>query len=158
MATPIDFSNAEGDRYPFNLSEPIPLQGPISYQTVVVDYFFNNDLEYLKTFDPEAILGVKSVSVKKMHGYGYLEEIVVKRSDQQLYKSKEGDFVNLHLNDIEDMLLLVVQHKLFHLDGSDIIDFVVALCISGVVIQEVDNPSLRRTPTSSNVWSSSGRS
>ncbi|GJW05136.1 hypothetical protein Tco_1563992 [Tanacetum coccineum] len=36
-----------------------------------------------------AILGVKSVSVKKLHGYGHLEEIVVKRYDQQLYKFKE---------------------------------------------------------------------
>ncbi|GKB10962.1 hypothetical protein Tco_0844885 [Tanacetum coccineum] len=128
------------------------------------DYFFNNDLEYLKTSDPEVtyttsitktkaakyeikgiedtvptlwstikhvydktILGVKSVSVKKLHGYDHLEEIVVKRSDQQLYKFKEGDFVDLHLNDIEDMLLLAVQHKLFHLGGSDIVDFIVAL-------------------------------
>ncbi|GKE41291.1 hypothetical protein Tco_1464696, partial [Tanacetum coccineum] len=39
----------------------------------------------------------------------------------------EGDFVDLHLNDIEDMLLLAIQHKLFHLDGSDIVDFIVAL-------------------------------
>ncbi|GKF23007.1 hypothetical protein Tco_0075329, partial [Tanacetum coccineum] len=51
--------------------------------------------------------------------YGHLEEIVVKRSDQQLYKFKEGDFVDLHLNDIEDVLLLAVQHKLFHLNASD---------------------------------------
>ncbi|GJW40607.1 hypothetical protein Tco_0066452 [Tanacetum coccineum] len=81
------------------------------------------------TLDPEwnTILGVKSVSVKKLHGYGHLEEIVVKRADRHLYKFKEGDFVNLHLNDIEDMLLLAVQHKLFHLDGSDIIDIIVAL-------------------------------
>ncbi|GKA33692.1 hypothetical protein Tco_0720121 [Tanacetum coccineum] len=77
----------------------------------------------------EAILGVKSVSVKKLHGYGHLEEIVVKRSDQQLYKFKEGDFVDLHLKDIEDMLLLDVQHKLFHLDGNVIVDFIVALCM-----------------------------
>nr|GEV60094.1 putative ribonuclease H-like domain-containing protein [Tanacetum cinerariifolium] len=35
------------------------------------------------------ILGVKSVSVKKLHGYGYLEEIVVKRADRRLYKSKK---------------------------------------------------------------------
>ncbi|GJW22154.1 hypothetical protein Tco_0032776 [Tanacetum coccineum] len=133
MATPIDFSKTPG------------------HQTVAADYFFNNDLEYLKTSDPEvtyttsitktkatrykikgieymvptlwstikhaygkdalmgikhlgercklwyrsqvnkfskqnvystkAILGVKSVSVKKLHGYGHLEEIVVKRSD-----------------------------------------------------------------------------
>ncbi|GJV23160.1 reverse transcriptase domain-containing protein [Tanacetum coccineum] len=31
------------------------------------------------------------------------------------------------LNDIEDTLLLVVQHKLFHLNGSDIVDFIMAL-------------------------------
>ncbi|GKD91662.1 hypothetical protein Tco_1367169 [Tanacetum coccineum] len=49
------------------------------------------------------------LSVKNLHGYGHLEEIVVKRSDQQLYKFKEGDFVDLYLNDIEDMLLLIVD-------------------------------------------------
>ncbi|GJV53842.1 glutathione S-transferase-like protein [Tanacetum coccineum] len=41
--------------------------------------------------------------------------------------AKEGDFVDLHLNDIEDVLLLVVQHKLLHLDGSVIVDFIMAL-------------------------------
>ncbi|GKA70874.1 hypothetical protein Tco_0777013 [Tanacetum coccineum] len=40
---------------------------------------------------------------------------------------RQGDFVDLHLNDIEDILLLVVQHKLFHLHRSDIVDFIVAL-------------------------------
>nr|GFA96490.1 hypothetical protein [Tanacetum cinerariifolium] len=77
--------------------------------------------------DLKAILGVKSVSVKKLHGYGHLEEIMMKRFDQQLNKFKEGDSVDLHLNDIEDILLLAVQHKLFHLNGSDIVDFIVAL-------------------------------
>ncbi|GJV12959.1 hypothetical protein Tco_1354500 [Tanacetum coccineum] len=38
----------------------------------------------------------------------------------------EGDFVDLHLNDIEDMLLVAVRHKLFHLTDSDIVDFIVA--------------------------------
>ncbi|GJT13741.1 hypothetical protein Tco_0860783 [Tanacetum coccineum] len=151
----LDWNNPEGDRYPFDLSKLLPLQGPPVHQTVAADYFFNNYLEYLKTSDPEVtyttsitkikaawyeikgiedmvnkfskqnvystkvILGVKSVSVKKLHGYGHLEEIMVKRSDQQLYKFKEGDFVDLHLNDIEDMILLAVQHKLFHLDGNN---------------------------------------
>ncbi|GJY04236.1 hypothetical protein Tco_0370176 [Tanacetum coccineum] len=151
------WNNPEGYRYPFDLSKHLPLQGPPGYRTIVADYFFNNDLEYLKTSDPEVtyttsimktkaaryeikgiediaptlwstikhaydkdeILGVKSVSVKKLHGYGHLEEIMVKRSDQQLYKFKEGDFVDLHLNNIEDMLLLAVQHKLFHLDQAN---------------------------------------
>nr|GEX31276.1 hypothetical protein [Tanacetum cinerariifolium] len=70
-----------------------------------------------------------SVSVKKLHGYGHLEEIVVKRSNQQLYKFKKGDLDDLHLNDIKDMLLLTVQHKLFHLAGNEIIDFTMALCM-----------------------------
>nr|GFA10047.1 hypothetical protein [Tanacetum cinerariifolium] len=78
-------------------------------------------------YSTKAILGVKSISVKKLHKYGHLEEIMVKGSDQQLYKFKEGDFVDLDLNNIKDMLLLAVQHKLFHLDGSDIVDFIVAL-------------------------------
>ncbi|GJU78614.1 hypothetical protein Tco_1275684 [Tanacetum coccineum] len=50
---------------------------------------------------------------------------MVRRADRQLYKFKEGNFVNLHLNDIEDMLLLVFQHKLFHLDGEVIVDLAI---------------------------------
>ncbi|GJU92865.1 hypothetical protein Tco_1317621 [Tanacetum coccineum] len=157
------WNNTEGDRYPFDLSKPLPLQGHPGHLTVAADYFFNNDLEYLKSFDPDRtytmlitktkaaryeIEGIKdmvptllsptkvgydkdalkgSVSVKKLHGYGHLEEIVVKRADRQLYKFKDDDFVDLHLNEIEDMLLLVVQHKLFHFIDSDIVDFIVAL-------------------------------
>ncbi|GKB54022.1 hypothetical protein Tco_0904775 [Tanacetum coccineum] len=78
-------------------------------------------------YSTQKILGLKSVSVKKLHGYGHLKEVVVKRADRLLYKFKEGDFVDLHLNDIEDMLILAVQHKLFHLNESDIVDFIVAL-------------------------------
>nr|GEV62949.1 integrase, catalytic region, zinc finger, CCHC-type, peptidase aspartic, catalytic [Tanacetum cinerariifolium] len=84
-------------------------------------------------YNKDASMGIKhwgerrKLCVKKLHGYGQLEDIVIKRSDQRLYKFKEGDFVDLHLNDIEDMLLLAVQHKLFHLDESDIVDFIVAL-------------------------------
>nr|GEZ43118.1 hypothetical protein [Tanacetum cinerariifolium] len=158
----LDWNNPEGDRYPFDMSKPLPLQGPPGHRTVPVDFFFNKDLEYLKTSDPEvtyttsitktkatwydikgiedmvnnfskhnvystkAILDVKSVKVEKLYGYGHLQEIVVKSSDQQFYTFKEGDFVD-HLNDIEDMLLLAIQHKLFHLDGNNIVDFIVAL-------------------------------
>ncbi|GKA01591.1 hypothetical protein Tco_0674256 [Tanacetum coccineum] len=98
--------------------------------------WFNHMVYVVKdplTFDelmatPNDFSKYKRVSdVKKLHGYGHLEEIVVKRADRKLYKFKEGDFVDLHLNDIEDMLLLAIQHKLFHLNGSDIVDFIVAL-------------------------------
>nr|GEV44019.1 zf-CCHC domain-containing protein/UBN2 domain-containing protein [Tanacetum cinerariifolium] len=39
------------------------------------------------------ILEVTHVSVMRKHGYGYLEEIVVRRDDNALYKFKEGDDV-----------------------------------------------------------------
>ncbi|GKC89485.1 hypothetical protein Tco_1150134, partial [Tanacetum coccineum] len=73
------------------------------------------------------ILSMVKVKVDKQFGYGYLEEIVVRREVRKQYTFKEGDFINLHLNDIEDMLLLVVQHKLFHLKGDAIFDLAVAL-------------------------------
>ncbi|GKD64197.1 hypothetical protein Tco_1306305, partial [Tanacetum coccineum] len=152
----LDWENPEGDQCSFDLIKLLPLKGHLGHLTVAPEYFFNNDLEYLKSIDSERkyttsitktkavrsqlnrfskhdvysplkILSVVSVKVDKLHGYRYLEEIVVRRTDRQRYKFKEGDFVNLHLNDIEDMLLLVVQHKLFHLDGDVIVDLAVAL-------------------------------
>nr|GEX29810.1 hypothetical protein [Tanacetum cinerariifolium] len=119
----LDWNNPEGDMYPFDPSKPLPLQGRPCHLTIATDYFFNNDLEYLKSFDLERtyttsitkikaaryeIVGiedivpmlwstikhaydkdaakgikhlgesVKSVSVKKLHGYGHLEEVMVK--------------------------------------------------------------------------------
>ncbi|GJU28014.1 hypothetical protein Tco_1166635 [Tanacetum coccineum] len=35
------------------------------------------------------ILSIVSVKIEKKSGYGYLEEIVVRRADQKLYKFKE---------------------------------------------------------------------
>ncbi|GKB38279.1 hypothetical protein Tco_0883221, partial [Tanacetum coccineum] len=44
----LDWNNPEGDRYPFDLSKPLPLQGPPGHRTIAADYFFNNELKYLK--------------------------------------------------------------------------------------------------------------
>nr|GFB46876.1 hypothetical protein [Tanacetum cinerariifolium] len=62
----------------------------------------------------------------RKHGYGYLEEIIVRSDDNALYKFKEGDFSRLRINDIEDMLLLVVQNWLTNLLGDDVVDFTIA--------------------------------
>nr|GEZ06454.1 hypothetical protein [Tanacetum cinerariifolium] len=70
---------------------------------------------------------------------------MVKRDDRQKYKFKEGDFVDLHLNDIADMLLLAVQHRLFHLDEKDIVDFIVAICMftrSLIIKRRIDDLQL----------------
>ncbi|GKF09855.1 hypothetical protein Tco_0044079, partial [Tanacetum coccineum] len=76
----LDWENPKGGDYPFDLSKPLPLitHGKHTH-----------------------------VKVMKKHGYGYMEEIVVRRADNALYRFKEGDFPRLRINDIEDMLLLV---------------------------------------------------
>nr|GEU91395.1 peptide-N(4)-(N-acetyl-beta-glucosaminyl) asparagine amidase isoform X2 [Tanacetum cinerariifolium] len=48
----LDWNNPEGDRYPYDLTKPLPLQGESPNLKVAADYFFNNDLEYLKSSDP----------------------------------------------------------------------------------------------------------
>ncbi|GJZ98415.1 hypothetical protein Tco_0670868 [Tanacetum coccineum] len=78
-------------------------------------------------YSTKRILAVTHVSVMRKHGYGYLEEIVVRRADNILYRFKEGDFPRLRINDIEDMLILVVQNRLTNLSGDDVADFAIAL-------------------------------
>ncbi|GKA31094.1 hypothetical protein Tco_0717399 [Tanacetum coccineum] len=148
------------------MSKPLPLQDKEGRLIIPVEFYFNNDLEYLKArnkdrtysssitktpaarytmegiedmimtlwspviiaYDKEVALGISHWGPQRQqYGYGYLKEIVVRRADQKLYKFKECDFPNLHLNDIEDMLLLISQNKLFNLDGDVIMDFVTAL-------------------------------
>ncbi|GJU78285.1 hypothetical protein Tco_1275355 [Tanacetum coccineum] len=65
----------------------------------------------------------------KWYDYRYLEEIVVQREDQKLYKFKEGDFPRLNLRDIKDMLLLLVQNKITNIEKDAIFDLNVALWI-----------------------------
>nr|GEV22724.1 vesicle-associated membrane protein 711 [Tanacetum cinerariifolium] len=48
-------------------------------------------------------------------------------NDQLDWNNPKGDFLRLHLNDIEDMLLLVAQSRLFELDGDVIVHLVAAL-------------------------------
>ncbi|GKC48263.1 hypothetical protein Tco_1065985, partial [Tanacetum coccineum] len=78
-------------------------------------------------YSTKRILEVTHVSVMRKRGYGYLEDIVVRRADNALYRFKEVDFPRLQINDIEDMLLLVVQNRLINLSGDDVADFAIAL-------------------------------
>ncbi|GKE60011.1 hypothetical protein Tco_1510378, partial [Tanacetum coccineum] len=78
-------------------------------------------------YSTKHILAVTQVEVIRIHGYGYLKEIVIRRSDNDLYTFKKGDFPRLRINDIEDMLLLVIQNRLTNLSGDDVFDFAIAL-------------------------------
>nr|GEU92956.1 hypothetical protein [Tanacetum cinerariifolium] len=197
LADQLDQYNPKGDRYPFDLSKPLPLVMLGNRQIILVDYFFNNDLAYFQrvstsrtytssltktkatkydlpgiedmvhnlwslvkvAYDKHALLGtshwgpkrqrfygyasnrvskhdvcstkrilaLKNVKVKEWYGYGHLEEIEVRRSDHKLYKFIEGDFPQLHLHDIKDILILLVQNRLFNLRSDVIMHLAAAL-------------------------------
>ncbi|GJU50126.1 hypothetical protein Tco_1219681 [Tanacetum coccineum] len=67
------------------------------------------------------------VEVIRKYGYGYLREIELQRADNDLYTFKEGDFPRLHINDMRDMFLLIVQNRLTNLSRNDVSDFAIAL-------------------------------
>ncbi|GKD20530.1 hypothetical protein Tco_1222233 [Tanacetum coccineum] len=62
------------------------------------------------------IIAVTSLKIMQFFGYSHLEEVIVRRQDDKLYKFREGDFKRLRRQDIEDMLLLLVQGKLTNLN------------------------------------------
>nr|GEX75781.1 hypothetical protein [Tanacetum cinerariifolium] len=84
----------------------------------------------------------------KKYDYSHLDEIKVRREDQQLYTLKKGDFLRLHLQDIEDMLLLLVQQKLTNLTIDERYDLKVALSLhdiaSGIRIEDLPNKNCSR--------------
>ncbi|GKC17757.1 hypothetical protein Tco_1014539 [Tanacetum coccineum] len=132
LSDQLDCNNPERDSYPFDLSKPLLLKEKKYTTSITKTKAARYELVSIEDMIPNLwsvtkILSVVSVKVDKLHGYGYLEEIMVRRADRQLYKLKEGDFVNLHLNDIEEMHLLIVQRKLFNLEGEVIVDLAVAL-------------------------------
>ncbi|GJU96343.1 hypothetical protein Tco_1321099 [Tanacetum coccineum] len=115
----LDWTNPEGHLRSVDMSNPPPLQDKEGRLVIPVEFFFNNNLEYLiagnkertysssitkaptararintvskyKVFSTMRILSVVSVQVEKKHDYGYLKEFVVRRADQNLYKFKEG--------------------------------------------------------------------
>ncbi|GJY74058.1 hypothetical protein Tco_0478489 [Tanacetum coccineum] len=124
------------------LDKPIPLQGPPGRLRIPVDFFFNYELEYLigwmtgrnystsltkpkatSHWRPKRKIFFKArQAVQSSH-----HEIGIRRVNQKEYVFKEADFPRLHLNDIEDMILLYIQNKLHHLKGDQQVDLVATL-------------------------------
>nr|GFA49349.1 hypothetical protein [Tanacetum cinerariifolium] len=92
---------------PFDLTKRLLLKGHPSHLTIVVEYFFNNDLEFLKSSDlvkkytrdygieymvhmlwSSTKVSMVNVSVKKLHGYGHLEEIADLQLGVESYQNK----------------------------------------------------------------------
>nr|GEX54978.1 hypothetical protein [Tanacetum cinerariifolium] len=86
-----------------------------------------NIWSHVKVAYDKHALWVTRVEVMRKHGYGYLREIEVQRTDNDRYTFKEGDFPRLHINDINDMMIFIVQNMLTNLSGDDVFDFAIAL-------------------------------
>nr|GEW96849.1 hypothetical protein [Tanacetum cinerariifolium] len=112
-----------GHRFPYDLIKPLPVQmSSQGRQIVPVDFFFNNDLEYLRggRNDKEYTASMTKSKAARYDLKG------VKEMVPNIW-SPEGDFKRLHLNGIEDMLLLIVQNKLHNLDTNVVVHLAVNL-------------------------------
>ncbi|GKE37810.1 hypothetical protein Tco_1461215, partial [Tanacetum coccineum] len=63
-------------------------------------------------YSKRRIIAVTKLQIVEWHNYKHLDWITVRRDDDKLYTFKEGNFNRLHIQDIKDMLLLLVQGKL----------------------------------------------
>nr|GEZ33156.1 hypothetical protein [Tanacetum cinerariifolium] len=81
----------------------------------------------LDVYSKRRIIAVTDFKIVEWHNYKHLDWISVRCDDDKIYKFKEGNFKRLHLQDIEDMLLLLVQGKLSNLTVEERFDFNVTL-------------------------------
>nr|GEU88411.1 hypothetical protein [Tanacetum cinerariifolium] len=144
--TPFDFSTFVMNRIQIlNLTSEI--LGPKCQRL----YGYASNLTSSKdVYSKRRIITVTRLKIMKKYDYGHMEEIEVRRDDQQLYTFKEGDFMRLRLQYIEDMLLLLVQQKLTNFTIDEWYDLNVALHMytKRIVIQRhVEDLQLERFNT-----------
>ncbi|GKB32808.1 hypothetical protein Tco_0872209 [Tanacetum coccineum] len=110
----LDWNNPEGQQYPHDLRNPLPLiPNSRGRHVIPFDHLINNDLEESArdVYSKCRIIVVTKLEIVDWHNYKHLDWITVRKDDDKLYKFKEGDFNRLHVQDIKDMLLLLVQGK-----------------------------------------------
>ncbi|GJY83735.1 hypothetical protein Tco_0497111 [Tanacetum coccineum] len=78
-------------------------------------------------YSKRRIIDVTKLQIVEWHNYKHLDWITIRRDDDKLYTFKEGDFNRLHIQDIEDMLLLLIQGKLTNLTVEECLAFNVSL-------------------------------
>nr|GEZ01813.1 hypothetical protein [Tanacetum cinerariifolium] len=157
MDTPVDFSNFLINRLKVDTLIPEILAGP-TYELLKGSCKSLLELEYhleegckrqhfydfainresaRDVYSKRRITFITELKIIEWHNYKHLDWITMRRDDDKLYKFKEGDFKRLHIQDIEDMLLLLVQGKLTNLTVEERFAFNVSLQIftRSIVIQ-----------------------
>nr|GEZ97456.1 hypothetical protein [Tanacetum cinerariifolium] len=143
----LDWVNPEGQQYPHNLLQPLPLipdnrgrREPINYDKHALWGFSHwgrkhqqfygfavNRESALDVYSKRRIIAVTELRIVEWHNYKHLNWISIRRDNDKIYKFKEGDLKRLRLQDIKDMLLLLVQGKLSNLTVEERFVFNVSL-------------------------------
>nr|GEX88281.1 hypothetical protein [Tanacetum cinerariifolium] len=91
----------------------------------------------LDVYSKRRIIAVIELKIVEWNNYKHLDWISVRRDDDKIYKFKEDDLKRLRIQDIEDMLLLLVQGKLFNLTVEERFAFNVSLTMftRSIIIQ-----------------------
>ncbi|GJU33222.1 hypothetical protein Tco_1176811 [Tanacetum coccineum] len=158
MSTPIDFTAFAMNPLQISDLTKADLVGPdynllkgtcksyveLEYNMEESDYFFNNDLAYLQggSIDKTYTTSLTKTKVAKYDLKGIEDIVPTLLSPIKVVHDKHallGDFPRLHLNDIEDMLLHIVQNKLFNLKRDVIVDLAAALYPQGVIYEDMLN-------------------
>jgi hypothetical protein len=84
------------------------------------------------------IIAILEIQESKKFNYMFMNEIVVKRQDEKKYKFSEADFLDLYLNDIEDMYLEKVQGRMRGFNTDTQYNFISSLLlfIRRLIVQE----------------------
>ncbi|GJS92036.1 hypothetical protein Tco_0774672 [Tanacetum coccineum] len=144
----LDWTNPEGDRCLYNLSKPLSLQGSPCHLTIHVDFFFNNDLEYSRTRNSERKY-IVSITKTKAARYElkFIEDMIPRiwipvkvaydKDDtlgishwgpkRQLFYRSQINRLSRH--DVFSTMKILSVNKLYNLEGSDIVDMAVVLCM-----------------------------
>nr|GEU39635.1 retrovirus-related Pol polyprotein from transposon TNT 1-94 [Tanacetum cinerariifolium] len=125
----VELNKPKGNQCPYDLSKLLPLhesRGPKRQR--FYGYVINRKSRH-DVYSTTRILRMTSVTIDEWYGYSHFKKIIMRRAYQKLYEFIEGDIPRLHLNVIENMLLLVAQNKLYNLDCDVIVHLAVGLCI-----------------------------
>nr|GFB12484.1 hypothetical protein [Tanacetum cinerariifolium] len=140
----LDWVNPEGQQYPHNLLQPLPLIPDHRGRRIMGTSNGPSGVSHTGGGNANSSMGMRltgsllamytpsgesslELQLMEWHDYKHLDWISVRRDDDQIYKFKEGDFKRLRLQDIEDMLLLLVQGKLSNLTVEERLAFNVSL-------------------------------
>nr|GEW32604.1 hypothetical protein [Tanacetum cinerariifolium] len=68
----IDWANLGGDQVKIDVTQPLPLGGPLSHVTIQTQFIFNKDLEYLRYSNKRSrpVLSISKIKAAHYHDFG----------------------------------------------------------------------------------------